>query len=343
MSGLDWAQSVVIGIPATVALACVALVGYVFGRRTRQTAGSSLGSVGPRELHRAARIARQLEDTIDQLRKQLAEHRNHVVRFKSKVGSAAEHEPKEALAILSVEAEQVILPTLRLASQLSLAYDELRQQSQSLSNFTEGRTDPVTGLGNTPALEEQLELALADRRAGVPASVAIVSVEPPTDTHPGDSAHREFVKCVASEIEQCVRENDYVARLGGAEFAVLMPKTSLAGARIFGTRQRSRLDDKLGVQGSVGLTEAGEADTTQSVLSRADSALYSARASGSGCQYLHTGNSIQADAPGSVTSTPDREAADSEASQEGSTARVEGESVEVIAEDETTQLVSGPA
>lgn len=295
MSSIDWAQGAIVGIPATVALATVALLGYMFGCRTRSAGGSNLGSVGPRELHRAARIACQLEDTIDGLRKQLAEHRNHVVRFKTKVAGASEFDPNEALAILSTEAEQVILPTLRLASQLSLAYDELRQQSQSLSNFTEGRTDPLTGLGNTPALEEQLELALADCRAGVPASVAIVSVEAPAGIHPGDNAHREFVKRVADEIEQCVRDYDYVARLGGAEFAVLMPKTTLAGARIFGARQRSRFEQHLSLAGSVGITELATSDSTQAALSRADSALYSARATGGSAQYVHTGSFIQAD------------------------------------------------
>jgi len=295
MTGFDWAQSAGVGIPATVALATVALLGYMFGRRTRSANESNLGSVGPRELHRAARIACQLEDTIDGLRKQLAEHRNHVVRFKTKVAGAAEFDPSKALAILSTEAEQVILPTLRLASQLSLAYDDLRQQSQTLSNFTEGRTDPLTGLGNTPALEEQLELALADCRAGVPGSIAIVSVDAPAGVHPGDNAHREFVKRIADEIEQCVRDNDYVARLGGAEFAVLMPKTTLAGARIFGARQRARFEQNLNLAGSVGITEFSTSDTIQAALSRADSALYSARATGGGAQYVHTGSSIQAD------------------------------------------------
>ncbi|QDU56268.1 GGDEF domain-containing protein [Aeoliella mucimassa] len=274
----DWLNGALIGLPATAGLAAVALIGYVFGRRSRQLPEGNLGSVGPRELHRAARVAKQMEDTIEQIRRQLAEHRSYVDRFKSKVNEAAEFDPRAALHMLSAESEQVILPTLRLASRLSHAYDELRQQSQVLSNFTEGRTDPVTGLGNTPALEEQLELALGDHERGkTPASIALISVEEPDDIAPGSEEHREFVKRIAAEVERCARDPDYIARLGGVEFAVLLPKTNLSGARIFGSRLRKQISESRGLLAGCGIAEALPADTPQSWLSRADSALYSAR------------------------------------------------------------------
>ncbi|MGI9457932.1 MAG: GGDEF domain-containing protein [Aeoliella sp.] len=293
----DWGIGGAYGIPETAALASIALIGYMFGRRSRPQV-TALPSVAPKELHRAARIARQLEDTIDVLRHSLAEHRSHIARFQTKVGEAADRESQEVLPLLSEEAEIVIAPTLRLAMQLSHAYDELRQQSQALANFTEGRTDPLTGLGNTISLEEQIELLLADS-GGPAASIALVSVELPEDAIPASDAHRDFIKSIAGEIELCVRENDYLARLGGAEFAILMPKTLLAGARIFGTRLRVRLQDQLEMLVSCGLSESVPEDTPQSLLSRADSALYSARAEGRGSQFLHTGNGIQAE-----TATP---------------------------------------
>ncbi|MCO6043409.1 GGDEF domain-containing protein [Aeoliella sp. ICT_H6.2] len=296
MELFDWFSGVLVGIPVTMSLAAVALLGYVFGRRTRVVEPSNLAAVGPRELHRAARVARQMEDTIDELRQQLAEHRNFVDRFKHKVDEASMYDPRSALNLLSNESEEIILPTLKLASRLSHAYDELRQQSQVLSNFTEGRTDPVTGLGNTPAFEEQLQLALGDRtRGGPPASIALVSVEPPAELTPGSDEHREFIKRVATEVERCVRGHDYIARLGGAEFAVLMPKTPLSGARVFGTRLRRQLIANRQLEAGCGIAEALPADTAQGWLSRADSALYSARAVGGAAQYLHTGEGLQVD------------------------------------------------
>ncbi len=309
MEWFDWVTGALVGIPATMGLAAVALIGYLFGRRSTQVAAPTLAAVGPRELHRAARVARQLESTVEELRKQLAEHRSYVDRFKDKVDEAVEFDRRSALHLLSNETEQVIIPTLRLASQLSVAYDELRQQSQVLANFTEGRTDPITGLGNTPALEEQLALALTDRaRGAAPASLALVSVASPDDRAPGSDAHRAFVKRIACEIEECGRSSDYVARLGGVEFAVLMPKTPLTGGRVFGARLRKRLSEQCGLDVAVGIAEALPGDSSHAWLSRADSALYSARADSVGGQFVHTGEGLHADlstpseAPCSLTS-----------------------------------------
>ena len=283
------------GLPETAALASIALIGYMFGKRSRSEV-PAVPPAAPKELHRAARIARQLEDTIDLLRHGLAQHRRHIIRFQTKVGEAANADLQEVLPLLSEEANNVIAPTLRLAMQLSHAYDELRQQSQALANFTEGRTDPLTGLGNAISLEEQMELLMADGSGSGPMmSIALVSVDLPKGLKQGSDAYRDFVKSIAGEIELCVRENDYLARLGGAEFAVLMPKTSLAGARIFGNRCRTRLQTEIDMSVSCGLSEALADDTPHSVLSRADSALYSAKATGQGAQYLHTGGGIVAD------------------------------------------------
>ncbi len=292
---VGWGSGGAYGIPQTLALASIALIGYLFGKRTRQPV-LTLPPAAPKELHRAARVAKQLEDTIDLLRRSLAQHRTHVTRFQTKLSEVADCRSDEVMTLLSEEAEMVVAPTLRLAMQLSHAYDELRQQSQSLANFTEGRTDPITGLGNAIALEEQMELLLAESgESGPSASIALVSVDLPKEAHPHSEAHRDFVKSIAGEIELSVRENDYLARLGGAEFAILMPKTTLTGARIFGKRLRRRLEEQLHMTVSCGLSETLAEDTPQAVLSRADSALYSARATGQGAQFLHNGHRIQAD------------------------------------------------
>lgn len=292
----DWSAGLLVGIPATAGLAAVALIGYLFGRRTPQSPPVTLPSVGPRELHRAARVARQLQDAIDELRQQLAEHRTYVDRFKTRIEEAADIDKHAALDLLSEESELVILPTLQLASRLSTAYDQFRKQSQVLSNFTEGRTDPLTGLGNASAFEEQMELSLADyNQTGTPSSVAMINVADPDDMAPGSDEHRDFVKRLATDIERCAREHDFVARLGGVEFAVLMPKTNLTGARAFGSRFREQLRKNRSLTADCGIAEALSADTPQAWLSRADSALYSARATGKGAQFLHTGESLQRD------------------------------------------------
>ena len=80
---------------------------------------------------------------------------------------------------LCSEAEAMLGPTMQLAHQLSRAYDEIRQQSDALETFTQGRTDPLTGVGNGRALEQQLQVLLNGAYRGSPAfSVALFSLGP---------------------------------------------------------------------------------------------------------------------------------------------------------------------
>lgn len=302
MTDFGWTIAWGSGIPETVALGAVALLGYMFGQRSRPQPLVSASSVGPKELQRAARIARQLEETIDAVRQSIAKHQAHVSQFKKRVGEASEVTNQDLWPLLSSEAENLLVPTLRLATQLSHAYDQLRKHSKKLANFTEGRTDPLTGLGNSLALEEQLELQLADRTGGgYTASIILVSAHPESAPMGADDGNRDTTRNIASHIEHCVRDNDYVARIGGNDFAIVLANTPLSGARVFGTRLRSRLELQMGLLANCGIAEALPADTPHALLSRADSALYSARADRPGAQYLHTGGSIQADRPLAVT------------------------------------------
>lgn len=294
----SWLPSADFWIPETVALSAVALIGYMFGRSSLKSKIATMTATGPKELQRAARIARQLEDTIDEVRRSLALHQTHVAKFKKSVGDASLLGSEDVMPLLSLEAENVLVPTLRLATQLSQAYDQLRKHSKSLANFTDGRTDPMTGLGNSLALEEQLELQLADRTGGTyTASLVLISASCDAGSSAPSEPGRELTKTIAGHIEHCIRENDYVARIGGNDFAVLLSNTSLAGARVFGTRLRSRLELQMGILANCGVAEALSGDTPATLLSRADSALYSARADRPGAQYVHSGHVIQADRP----------------------------------------------
>ena len=62
---------------------------------------------------------------------------------------------------LSQQADHLLTPTMKLATNLSLAYDELRKQSNQLMVFTGSRTDQETGLRNRRAMEEQLSILLS--------------------------------------------------------------------------------------------------------------------------------------------------------------------------------------
>ncbi len=98
----------------------------------------------------------------------------------------------------------------------------------------------------------------------------------------GDNALKELV----SVLTEHVRDSDLVARTGGGEFAVLLPRTGLENAVAVADKLRSRVAERdfdgipwrLTVSGGVGMLKAG--DTLGSALSRVDEALSAAKRGG---------------------------------------------------------------
>src|SRR5438128_954978 len=74
-----------IPLPIQLLLAFVALVGYVFGRRSKRASGDT-PSRSRRELRRAQLVAAELEKIAWDLRKALVKHHTSVSKFREKVG-----------------------------------------------------------------------------------------------------------------------------------------------------------------------------------------------------------------------------------------------------------------
>ncbi len=290
------ATTVEVGLPVTFALAAVALIGYLFGNRTRAGQAAAIDERRQQELDRAARIAWQLETIADRLRQDLVTHHSQLATFKRKLRQAQESTHDLAWEQLCGEAEAMLGPTMQLAQQLSLAYDQIRQQSEALETFTQGRTDPLTGVGNGRALEQQLRVLLLGAYRGNPAfAVALLSLDLDKGAAEGRSLTNilPLLPKLASVIRGCMRDSDFVARYGDDEFVVVMPQTSLIGARVFAQRVQKRVRDELSASVCCGLTEVQVGDDTKSLLARADSALYSAKAAGLNRLFVHTGSQIR--------------------------------------------------
>lgn len=287
-----------IGLPVTAGLGAVALIGYLFGNRTRTKAFQEIDQQRQQELDRAARIAWQLEVIASGIRQELVSHHAQLNQFKGQLRQAQEAGHDDAWERLCNEAEAMLGPTMQLANQLSSAYDQIRQQSDALETFTQGRTDPLTGVGNGRALEQRLRILLnGTQKNHQTFSAALVSLDR-LGKEAGGSSNTSVVSLLpklASVIRDCMRGNDFVARYGEDEFVVVLPKTPMVGARVFANRLRVRVADELSATFCCGLTEVQQGDDPRSLLARADSALYSAKAAGQNRLFTHNGSQIRED------------------------------------------------
>ena len=152
-------------------------------------------------------------------------------------------------------------------------------------------TDPLTGLANRRRFEEACELeTMRFRRYGVPVSLVILDIDffkKVNDTY-GHATGDAVLVALAETCRRALRETDVAARLGGEEFAVLLPMTAEAGALEIAERLRTRLaatsvpisNGRLNFTVSLGVATFSGQDEAETALARADAALYRAKGSG---------------------------------------------------------------
>jgi diguanylate cyclase len=289
---IDWWS---IQIPIPVALAFVAAMGYLVARWHRPTVNEAMIR-SRRELKRAQAVASELEKITWMVSQSLAKHQASVAKFKERVGRLSSQQDGTAWRDLCREAESILKPTLQLATQIAGAYDEIRQQSSNLMTFTEVRTDPLTSVFNRRGLDETLRVHLSlMNRYHSRFSLAMFDIDhfKQVNDREGHVNGDRILQELASLFEECIRDTDTVARYGGEEFVIIMPQTELAGACAFAERLRGQVASRLTITVSGGVAMAVEGDTTESIVVRADSALYGAKNAGRNCVYFRTGDDIQ--------------------------------------------------
>ena len=175
--------------------------------------------------------------------------------------------------------------------QLESANVELQNKQKELQRLT--RLDGLTGLYNRNTFVEltRQELARAQRQ-GSGTTILLLDLDffkRVNDTwgHPAGDA---VLKNVAAVANSTVRATDLVGRLGGEEFIILLPSTSLEAGRKLAEKLRANLEHSPTPwqQGSITSTVSiGVASTTASenrdfdyLYSHADKALYSAKEKG---------------------------------------------------------------
>jgi diguanylate cyclase (GGDEF)-like protein len=154
--------------------------------------------------------------------------------------------------------------------------------------------DALTGVSSRTSLLRELKAALARAsKTGQPLAVVMADLDhfkAVNDTHGhlvGDKVLRE----VAARIKAALREFDVVGRYGGEEFVVLLENTSSHTAHQIADRMRVRIgstpvhiaNKSLDLTISQGLAVREDGDDSQSLLRKADQAMYKAKQAGRNC------------------------------------------------------------
>lgn len=151
--------------------------------------------------------------------------------------------------------------------------------------------DPLTDTGNRIAMDQilQREVDLAKRNLQ-PLSLLMLDLDhfkQVNDTY-GHSAGDEVLKAVAGTIKHLLRNVDMVFRYGGEEFLVLLSGTPAEAANMVGERLRQAVEDlqcvaegqAIELSISIGCASLLPSETVESLLRRADDALYAAKRNG---------------------------------------------------------------
>lgn len=154
-------------------------------------------------------------------------------------------------------------------------------------------TDMLTGLPNRRHFLAQLEqeCARVHRDAGYSASVLMIDIDhfKAVNDSRGHVAGDQVLRHLATVMRQELRRVDTLGRLGGEEFAIILPGAALADAELFANRLRSKVAESvathegcaLPVTISIGVSEIHAVDAgADDVLGRADRALYCAKEGG---------------------------------------------------------------
>ncbi len=148
--------------------------------------------------------------------------------------------------------------------------------------------DPLTGLANRAALETRLAKIYEESRVpgAVPFSAIFLDIDhfkSINDDHSHQVGDQVLVD-VAHLIEDELYSGELVARFGGEEFVVVCPETLLADAMQRADRLRRAIQSAspgdLQVTASFGVAQLEEGDSVDSLLRRADAAMFDAKRAG---------------------------------------------------------------
>jgi diguanylate cyclase (GGDEF)-like protein len=221
--------------------------------------------------------------------------------FLPKMGSSVDIPLKTLLVFVLWSATLVLISVVvgRLSDGWHEALESLRQAHQK-----DVLTDSLTTIANRRAYEFELARRISQwERDGTPLILALMDIDhfKKFNDRYGHSAGDTVLKSVALTLQNTIRKADLVARIGGEEFAIILPGINFEEAKDVAERMRRLIEAQkcsfeglvLKVTVSIGFAQLLPNEDSVSLTKRADAALYSSKEAGRNCVHFHDGVTCQ--------------------------------------------------
>jgi len=256
----------------------------MFGYRREQLQGSKLDRLLPAALH--TRHQQHVRDFFC-----TAENRpmGQGFRFLGVRASGEEFHVEIMLSHFELDGDVYAMAFVRDSTALKLTEEKIRRELEQ--ERTLALTDHLTGLGNRRAFTLELEEDLAElKQHGWQFAVCFIDLDDfklVNDTY-GHEFGDQVLQDIARLVRAGCRSTDFVARIGGDEFATIHPNATLEDAMLVLERVRTSIVRELHEQHwpvtlSMGICHCNERDhdyTLREILRAADKAMYLAKREG---------------------------------------------------------------
>jgi diguanylate cyclase (GGDEF)-like protein len=262
---------------------------HIYGAMSAEERLAPLARIGPALDEEELDICRRALLDLQRADRQSVSHRAHRSIVTAYAVRSASESLLGALIVVRPAHTASLLPARRFVQAAAEIAPLLRDFRSIAATQSAAALDPLTGLPNRRTIMGFLRERIEQVSIGNPCAVLLLDIDlfKSINDDLGHQAGDRCLRIVGKLIANNIRQVDRAGRIGGEEFVVLMPDTTSEMARTVGERLRAaiagselRYANGEPLTASIGVAVAAVSDTVDSLLARADRALYEAKRRG---------------------------------------------------------------
>jgi diguanylate cyclase len=249
-----------------------------------------------------ARMRTEMRRVMDEMKRYASDAGDQAVQYGDALGQYGETlQNSTDLGTVSTVVKALLADTNRMQESVSTLQSRLEATSREAEELREALqraqgealVDPLTSLSNRRGFDKIVEEAMTQPGGLSGFSLLMADIDhfkKVNDTY-GHLLGDKVIRTVAQVIKSAVKGRDAAARFGGEEFAVLLPDTPLSGANVLAENIRAMIErgrirkpdtneEIAKITISIGVSSYVAGDSIQSMIERADVALYACKKSG---------------------------------------------------------------